>query len=100
MTSHPPRTAEHDAARRAVARRLHPDLGGDTDEYLLAMTRVDQQFDTAGASTPPGTHPEVPTVLHRGSPLGSVWKGTRAAVRTMQRALPHGWPGSRRYGQL
>ena len=100
MTSAVPRAAEHAAARRAVARRLHPDLGGDVEEYLAAMARVDQQFGAAGHTTPPGTQGEVPTVLHRGSPLGSVRKRTRAAVRTVQHALPHGWPGSRRYGQL
>lgn len=99
MTPRADRTPEHAAARRAVARRLHPDLGGDPQEYLSAMARVDRQYAATSNARDPAGHDEVPFVVRR-TPLSSVRGTTRRAVRTVRRALPTGWPGSRRYGRL
>ena len=100
MTSPTSYDAEHAAARRAVARRLHPDVGGDVHEYLAAMEQVDRQFGAGRPDQSLATHTPGPVVLHRSSPLSSAGKRTRAAMRTVQSALPNGWPGSRRYGRL
>lgn len=38
------RDREQLAARRAIARRLHPDLGGDPAAYLEAMAELDERI--------------------------------------------------------
>ena len=100
MTSHTSYDAAHAAARRAVARQLHPDLGGDVHKYLAAMEQVDRQFGVAVTPGAPGTPAATPPVLHRRFRLSGVRGETRLAVRTVRAALPRRWPGSRRYGQL
>lgn len=100
MTRDAPRNAAHAAARRAVARRLHPDLGGDPQEYLAAMERVDRQFGTTSSGGLRQAASAPPYVVRRSSSLSSVQKGTRGAVRAIRGVLPRGWPGARRYGRL
>lgn len=41
------RSAEHTAARRAVAKRHHPDVGGDPDVYAAELAAVDRKFGAA-----------------------------------------------------
>lgn len=73
-------------ARREVARRLHPDLGGDPDEFIRAMRDID------GPPAPPPPHPPV-TVFRTGVRR---WR----SPRRRRTSLP-GWvPGVRRYTQL
>ncbi|KZF06773.1 MULTISPECIES: hypothetical protein [unclassified Rhodococcus (in: high G+C Gram-positive bacteria)] len=38
------RAAEYKAARRAVAREHHPDIGGDPARYMAALADVDRRF--------------------------------------------------------
>ena len=100
MTSPTPYDAEHAAARRAVARQLHPDRGGDVHKYLAAMEQVDRQFGVAVTPGAPGESAATPHVLQRRFRLAGVRGETRLAVRALRAALPRRWPGSRRYGQL
>lgn len=65
------RSAEHTAARRAVARAHHPDVGGDADVYAAELAAVERRFATT---------PETGPVRFRASP----WKRRR---RTLLRAL-------------
>lgn len=72
------RSAEHTAARRAVARAHHPDVGGDPDVYAAELAAVERRFGTAPATLEPIT-------LRR-----SVWKhrkrsATTAVVRSLNR---------------
>jgi len=39
-----PGRSEWQSARRAVARRHHPDVGGDVEAYLAALAEVDTRF--------------------------------------------------------
>ncbi|MFC8177627.1 MULTISPECIES: hypothetical protein [Nocardiaceae] len=41
------RSAEHTAARRAVARKHHPDVGGDPAVYAAELAAVDRRFSRA-----------------------------------------------------
>lgn len=87
------------AARRAVARRLHPDLGGDPQEYVAAMAALDRRYPRE----PHGEHHTADGVVnvvarHRiRSAMGVTARKTVACVRGV---LPRGWPGARRYGRL
>lgn len=38
------RSAEHIAARRAVAKAHHPDVGGDANVYAAELAAVDRRF--------------------------------------------------------
>jgi hypothetical protein len=38
------RAAEYKAARRAVAREHHPDIGGDPARYMAELADVDRRF--------------------------------------------------------
>ncbi|MBO1768336.1 hypothetical protein [Allobranchiibius sp. GilTou38] len=99
MTSDADRTPDHAAARRAVARRLHPDLGGDSQEYVAAMAELDHRLGVTAAAPHAAGQGPVPDIVRHGR-LSSVRGNTRRAARTMRRILPSGWPGSRRYGRL
>lgn len=72
------RSAEHTAARRAVARAHHPDVGGDPDVYAAELAAVERRFGTTPATFEPIT-------VRR-----SVWKrrkrsATTAVVRALDR---------------
>lgn len=88
--------AERRAAERAVARRLHPDLGGDPDEYLAAMERIAAQYD--GPSS--GGSATTMTGFSRTRRWNRVRRMARRATRDARAAVPSGWPGARKYGQL
>lgn len=99
MSTGPDQCEEYAAAQRAVARRLHPDLGGDTQEYLEAMSELEQQY------APPNESATVvpPTrvyVVPRRRVRAALSARTRAVVSSTRAALPRRWPGSRRYGRL
>ncbi len=89
----------HGAARRAVTRRLHPDLGGDPQQYVAAMAELDRQYAQAPGTGQHLTHDKVHVVTrHRVRSVVGVT--TRQAVACVRGALPRGWPGARRYGRL
>lgn len=71
------RSAEHTAARRAVARAHHPDVGGDPDVYAAELAAVERRFVPAPATF--GTAPATlePITLRR-----SVWKHRKRSVTT------------------
>lgn len=82
------------AARRAVARRYHPDRGGDVESYLRALS----QLDTLARSAAVGATP----VLRRGA-RGRLQSGRRRLsllVRHARSRMPRGWPGAKRFAQL
>ena len=71
------RSAEHTAARRAVARAHHPDVGGDPDVYAAELAAVERRFVPAPATF--GTEPSTfePITFRR-----SVWKHRKRSVTT------------------
>lgn len=87
------------AAQRAVARRLHPDLGGDPQQYVAAMARLDRQYPTAQDVEPHGA-PGGVNVVNRHRVRSVVGASTRQVMAAVRGALPRGWPGARRYGRL
>lgn len=93
MTSPTPgsRSREHSAARRAVARRLHPDLGGDPSEFVEALRRVDEHYAEGG---------DTRDIEVRRSRRSRLCRVTRKGVARVRRTLPASWPGARRYGNL
>lgn len=84
------RTADWRAARRAVARRLHPDVGGDPAAYLAAMAAVDRRFG-----------PDVTTGRTRSTASRLLNpRRIRRTVRQLRTKLPRRVPGARRYADL
>jgi len=81
-------------ARRDVARRHHPDVGGDPEEYVRLMTEVDRRF---GPSAKPAGQAQPRRLLRLLSRSRLRIKGTTRAVRSH---IPRSWPGSRRYFDL
>ena len=93
----PRRRAAWQAARRAAARRHHPDLGGDTDSYLAALAEVDRQFDPAPVSavpSSPGRWVQVRRAVNRQR------RRSRTRVRELRQKLPRRMPGAKRYIDL
>ncbi|WP_336921350.1 hypothetical protein [Aquipuribacter sp. SD81] len=82
------------SARRQLARRLHPDLGGDPEAYLEAMAALDAHAARAAS------HDAVVVGrtgrLRRALPVRRV----RGAVRRVQQHLPRHLPGARRWARL
>jgi hypothetical protein len=83
-----PRRPAYRAELRAVARRLHPDLGGDVHAYLAAVAEVDR------------AHQDTGTVGGRRRPTWLLRRRLRRAVRAARSRLPRRLPGARRYARL
>lgn len=81
--------ARYRAERRAVARRLHPDRGGDVEQYLAALAEVDRRHDDA-------VRPRPRTTTRR----RSVKRRIDLLALHARTRLPRGVPGARRYGRL
>ncbi|ROR92324.1 hypothetical protein [Nocardioides aurantiacus] len=88
------------AARRAVIRRHHPDVGGDPEVLQRELAAVDAAYDG-----PAGTSPQVELrPPGRWQPLAR--RATRARrvvghrTRVLRSRLPPGWPGARRWTDL
>lgn len=62
------RAAAYKAARRAVAREHHPDLGGDPARYMAELAEVDRRF--AVLPLTPTNAASAPTAF-RASPIPS-----------------------------
>ncbi|KQT91530.1 hypothetical protein ASG49_10935 [Marmoricola sp. Leaf446] len=88
------------AARRAVIRRHHPDVGGDPEVLRRELAAVDAAYD-APADTVPEVGLRPPG---RWQPLAR--RATRArrtvsrGTRQLRSRLPPGWPGARRWTDI
>ena len=99
LDGRPDPAAEHRAQLRAVARRLHPDLGGDPDAYLAAVAALDEPRGPASPA-PAGRTTTSGPVGHVHRARRRIRRGLRTAGRTARTRLPRSLPGSRRYAQL
>jgi len=82
---------------RSLARRLHPDLGGDEAEYVQAVSELRHRHGldapaVAAGPTTGGRNGAAPKRLSR--------RAVRRAVRAGRARLPRRMPGSRRYVSL
>ena len=83
------------AARRALLRRHHPDVGGDPAEFVRVLAALDR------APGPDHENRVVVTTTSTGRLGGGRWR--RRGRRTLTRVrtvLPRRLPGARRYGQI
>lgn len=78
--------------RRAAAKRHHPDLGGDADEFVRVMQGL--------AAGDGGWDPLTVTVTTRSRAARAVRTTSKTVLATVRRRLPRSFPGSRRYGHL
>jgi hypothetical protein len=87
-------------ARRAVARRHHPDRGGDSATYLAELAEVDRRFGVGLADAPPPCPsvrgPRVP----RRSPRRRLARTVRRVTRGVRARLPRWAPGARHWIDL
>ncbi|WP_265442488.1 hypothetical protein [Flexivirga meconopsidis] len=89
------------AERRRVARRLHPDLGGDPDDYIAAMQALEQRRAAAMGALHHGAAGMTVAHTTTGARAVRLVAGRARSVTTaVRRRIPRGWPGARRYGQL
>lgn len=86
-------------AQRAVARRLHPDLGGDPHQYVAAMAALEQQHTEVGPHEN-RTADALVYVVTRHRVRSAVRSRARRTVASVRGVLPRGLPGARRYGRL
>jgi hypothetical protein len=94
------------AERRRAARDHHPDVGGDTQEYLRVITAIDARY---GVCVDPGGAPRH-TRARTTTRVGRLTATRRAAhrwvhrtrrlTRTLQTRIPRSMPGARRYTAL
>ncbi|MDQ3627979.1 MAG: hypothetical protein M3419_04060 [Actinomycetota bacterium] len=85
-------------ARRDVARRHHPDVGGDLDTYLELMQRLDR--DVAGDPPDDGDETGVPLSRRMRRLTSRTQRRLRRHSRAARGRLPKRFPGSRRYIDL
>lgn len=96
------------AERVRAARRLHPDVGGDLQEYLQVTSEIDRRHGHPANPLPPGQIAD----LGGSTSLRNNWQSRarrrlrvlarrrRALSRTTRSALPKWAPGARRYTQI
>lgn len=84
------------ARRREVAKRHHPDVGGDAEEFVRAMLALSESERKEAGFT------SDVTVLLTGRSRARLWvrKSQRQIVKGMRSRIPRPLPGSRRYGKL
>ncbi|MCW4353695.1 hypothetical protein ONR57_10345 [Hoyosella sp. YIM 151337] len=76
--------AQYKAARRAVARKHHPDLGGDPEAYLQALEELAQQYQLRAGSHSTSESAVVARI--------GVWRqGARALKRAIRRRARRRW---------
>jgi hypothetical protein len=98
--SDPAARAEWARLRRRAAATHHPDRGGDSEAYLLALAAIDEAFGVLGDSAGP------PRSAFRSQEVEvrRTWRGSRMRVarrgrrmmRTLRRQLPASFPGAER----
>jgi hypothetical protein len=90
------RYGDRTRARRAAARRLHPDRGGDPAAFVEALAAIDEAFpDPARTDTRYPDHNAV-IVVHLHRRHAGVRRWARRAIRIGVRVLP----GIPRYSQV
>lgn len=96
------------AERRAAARRHHPDVGGDVQDYLRVTADIDLRYALGAAAARYGSAPNTEArtfvrndrrsrALRRFRTLA---RGRRALSKTIRSRLPRWAPGARRYTQI
>ena len=89
------------AARRAVIRRHHPDVGGDPLVLQRELARLDRPDAGTGTGSAAGVELREPGPWQ---PLARRASGARRTLRRGTRRLrgrlPRGWPGARRWTDL
>lgn len=93
------RSREHAAARRELAKRLHPDVGGDPAVFAEAMARLEEEQRAVTSGRPPQTSPTTQGLPTHGLPV-AVGRGLARVVHAARGRLPRWVPGSRRYIDL
>jgi len=96
------------AERAMAARRHHPDVGGDLQEYLQVTSEIDRRHGyptnpaTQGLTASPGGSTSVRSDLRSRARrrVGALARRRRALSRTTRSALPRWAPGARRYTQI
>lgn len=98
--------------RREAAKRLHPDLGGDPEEFVRVMQAfaafpVPATAVSVSPASPGGVHlsparsPVRGTVTMKPTTVLARWRREhRRRMRAARARLPRAVPGARRYGQL
>lgn len=81
-------------ARRDVARRHHPDVGGDPEEYVRLMMEVDRRLGPSAKLADQAQPWRLLRVLSRSR------RRIKVTTRAVRGHLPRSWPGSRRYFDL
>ena len=89
-STQPSRDREWAAARRAAARAHHPDVGGDPDAFVAALTAIDAAY---GHVREPGD-PRVAVIVV----VRRAW--WRRVAATVTKALRRAVSTRRRYAQL
>lgn len=92
--------AQRRERRWAIARRHHPDLGGDPETYLAAMAALDGPTSPTSVSASVSAPAVSVVVTRRRAALRAVRRrARRAGIRTRE-ALPRSVPGARRYATI
>ncbi|MGV8973462.1 MAG: hypothetical protein ACOH10_14155 [Rhodoglobus sp.] len=96
--------------RRRAARIHHPDVGGDTEDYLRAIAAIAAIDARYGLCVDPGGRPPGPTHARTTSRTDLTttirrtvrrWvRRSRRLTRTLPTRLPRSMPGARRYTTL
>lgn len=103
MTTGRPDPASASASRRrALARRHHPDLGGDPERFIEVMREFDR---TTAYGDDESTTRDVGSTIHvrttrRSRVRRSISSTRRAVTRRLRCRIPRSVPGARRYGHL
>jgi hypothetical protein len=89
------------ARRREAAKRHHPDLGGDPDEFIRAMRGLEEAA-AAGSGHHADTGRGDITILVTGRSRARHWlrRSHRDLVRGLRSRIPRPLPGARRYAEL
>lgn len=80
------------AARRQVARRHHPDVGGDVETYLRALAQLEARVADRRAQP-----------VARRSTRGRLAANRRRLSLLLRRGragMPRRWPGAKRFARL
>lgn len=86
------------SARLAAARRLHPDLGGDAEEFVRVMDALSRRPAPVGTASRAAA--PVVVVTPRRRVQRRVGAAGRSLADDVRARLPRSFPGARRYGHL
>lgn len=80
--------------RREIARRHHPDRGGDPAVFVAEMERLAREASPAPVAGAPVS------IVARRRPWRSLRRSTQRLADGVRARLPRHVPGARRYGRL